>query len=202
MRSLFNSFDGRSLASSRTDGAGMLCSGKNARVKAFFLSVTLLFFLLLLAGSAHAATQSPGWRMDAITTPTNFSASAADTAECLTGGGTGEFPCDAYEVYATNAGSEPTDGSPVTLTDTLPQGVTVKRVELFLVTNGNTIRAGTREYQKGIGGETVNEGECPRTVPVRCTFNGTVAPNAWLWMRVYVTVNEGVAGSLTNHAQV
>ena len=42
-----------------------------------------------------------------------------------------ERVCDAYAITATNAGGAPTDGSSVTLTDTLPPGLTVQRVQLF-----------------------------------------------------------------------
>ena len=39
--------------------------------------------------------------------------------------------CDSYVVTVRNAGSEPTDGSPMVFTDTLPEGVTLEaRYEL------------------------------------------------------------------------
>jgi len=172
-----------------------------------FLSVAFLFFLL--AGSAHAAVAGPGWTLDAQATPTEFFSSAAATNECLARIETNP-PCDTYRVSAMNAGSEPTNGAPITLTDTLPQGVNVQNIELTLVTTGNTInKVGL------IGGEdtavfptnesalyAVKCGVGAGPSEVRCSVSGVVEPDDRLRMNVVVTVNENVAGPLTNVATV
>jgi len=163
------------------------------------LILGVLFAAPMFTASASAATAGPGFTIDSVATPTNFFSSAPETAECVTG--LNEHaespPCDAYEVSAMNAGSQPTNGSPVTLTDTLPPEATVSKVKLYLQENGNTNREGR------IGGSIESEPEEDCTaVPVRCTFPGVVAPNDWLKMVVYVTVNEGAASPLTNLATV
>src|SRR5262249_39940818 len=53
----------------------------------------LLGSLGLGAGPASAATESPGWKIDSVAAPTDFSSAHSD----------------AYEVYVANAGSQPTD---------------------------------------------------------------------------------------------
>ena len=94
-----------------------------------------LVILAFAATSASAATAAPGWTLDSFATPTNFS--AGETAECPVTDNeetVARRRCDSYEVTATNAGSEPTDGGPVTLTDTLPEGVTVAEDRMFVRT--------------------------------------------------------------------
>src|SRR5450631_3204665 len=112
------------LASARTDGAIVTGNGENRNGTALFLSVAFLFFLL--AGSAHATTPSPGWTVDPVASPTNFS--AANNTHCKE---TLEFTppeCDTYSVDVINAGARATDGSPVRISDTLPEGVTVQSI--------------------------------------------------------------------------
>jgi hypothetical protein len=99
-------------------------------------------------------------------------------------------------------------GSPtvpsIVLTDTPPQGVNVAEVQLSMVTNGNTLTGGNGNIP---GGTTVPApgGACSQTtVEVRCTVSGSVPPDAWLEMKVFVTVDNGVAEGtkLTNRATV
>jgi hypothetical protein len=151
--------------------------------------------LAFSAGSASAATAAPGWRVDSVAAPTDFSES--ENAACPEK----EIPgsdCDRYEVTAMNAGSEPTDGSPITITDTPPRGVTVQSALLLLVENGDGLNATNK-----IGGETLDApgAECT-TVPVQCTYSKALPVGDWLLMKVYVTVNKGASGSLTNVASV
>ena len=166
-------------------------------IPATLLTLTVLFFSSL-GSVASAATPSPAWRMDTLAAPTNFSAN--ETAACLQAPRFATADCDDYEVYAMNAGAEPTDGKLVTLTDTPPPGVTVQAVLLTLVENGNTLTEGGVH----IGGTEHEIGECPVAVPVQCTFNGVLPPDAWLLMQVHVTVDNGLpeGTGLTNEATV
>jgi len=66
---------------------------------------------LLQISSATAATAAPGWTVGSISLPTNLTP----------GDSSGR---DVYRLTAINVGGAPTNGSPVTLTDTLPAGVT------------------------------------------------------------------------------
>ena len=162
------------------------------------IPVLLAFCALgVFSVSASAATPGPGWRIDSVATPTNFFSSATDDAECLKELTEEYPPCDGYEVSAMNAGSVPTDGSPVTLTDTPPPGVTVVRVRVLEQKNENTDIGGH------IGGKLVGvPGAVCTTEPVQCTSSKVVAPGDWLVMRVYVTVNNGASSPLTNRAAV
>lgn len=81
------------------------------------LSCMFLVILALCAGSASAASAGPGWTIDSMAVPTDFSASEGGT----------------YEVEVTNAGSvaseetNPVSGkpTPVVITDTVPAELTV-----------------------------------------------------------------------------
>ena len=81
------------------------------------VALLALAFCLALSANASAATPSPAWDIQSISAPTNF----------LPGEASGE---DRYQVFITNSGGEPTDESPITITDTLPKGLGVKGVEL------------------------------------------------------------------------
>jgi hypothetical protein len=177
------------------------------RMKRAGLCAALAIGLVVFAfgASASAAVAGPGFTLDSDATPTNFFPSTPETTNtCFS---TLEFAehqgaplpvCDAYEVTAMNAGSEPTrEGSPVTLTDTLPTGpngeqlVTAQAVDLFLVT-------------KKVTQHETCEGE--KIGPVaQCTYSEeAVPPDDQLKMIVYVTVNSGVQEGtrLTNKATV
>jgi hypothetical protein len=146
--------------------------------------------------------------MDSVAAPTNF-LPVASNAACVKSIGSQIPLCDTYEVSAMNAGGEPVDGSPVTLTDTLPQGLTAQRVELFLVTDRNPGGNFT-----GGAGETLNQSKleelgdivscAPGGGSASCTVSGpyVVAPDDWLLMTVFVTVNNGASPALTNVATV
>jgi hypothetical protein len=168
-----------------TDAAIRSGSGRSRKLTSLlFLFVSFLIFTL--PGSAQAASPSPGFTLDSVAAPTDFSTSS-------------EY--NSYEVSAMNAGSMSTDGSPITLTDTPPPQVTVQIVELLLVTSGNAIKSSNGAP----GGETSLVGACPNSVPVHCTYSGILPPNAWLKMRVIVGVNESEAPPgthLTNIATV
>jgi uncharacterized repeat protein (TIGR01451 family) len=90
----------------------------------FAIAVALVAFAWW-TGPAAAAVPAPGFTIHSFAQPTNFSTS--HTTECETS----YERCDAYVVKATNAGSQPTDGSEITLTDTLPAGLTVQRITFF-----------------------------------------------------------------------
>src|ERR1700728_2561207 len=89
------------------------------------LLVLLLFSACLAvcgtAGVASAATPGPAWTLSSTAIPTNFS--SVHDARCEA-----RNVCDSYTLLVTNSGSEPTDGSTITISDSLPSGVTVKSV--------------------------------------------------------------------------
>jgi Domain of unknown function DUF11 len=161
----------------------------------FKRSVLIVFALLAVLvfgiSSASAAPAAPGWTVDPVAAPTNFS--VKDNPECskeLTRGSP-EPVCDAYQVDISNAGSAPTNGEPVTVTDTLPAGVTVQKEDLF-----SSAHPGADFHHF-----------CTVAFPtVVCKLPGeysALAPDGTLQLIVYVTVNEPeAAGPVTNTASV
>src|SRR5664280_1394928 len=169
------------------------------------------------ASSTAAAVPGACWSLDALATPSSFSAS--DNTECLEHIESGnELICDAYRLTATNVGStatgvykqgEPEEGEPipVTLTDTLPAGVTVRRIEFFWTGAASLGLPGVEAetdlnvaLPKGFGGPP----PCT-TVPLRCSLGSLVriGPDDSLKMVVYVTVNDpGASGALSDEVMV
>ncbi len=75
--------------------------------------LAVLLALGLWVSSAGAVVPGPAWSVQSIAGPTNF-----------VRGNNGEAREESYRVFVTNVGSRPSDGSPITITDTLPPGVT------------------------------------------------------------------------------
>jgi hypothetical protein len=164
--------------------------------KRFFLFLPMLLVALVGATSAGAAVASPGWTVDTLASPSVLS--EEDNGKCFASQKTNQLLCDGYVVTATNAGSEPTNGSPVTLTDTLAPGLTVRSVELTtsqLPQGDNAVGS--------CGGEALAGGG----VREHCTFPGTVEgqplpPDGRLTMSIDLTVGEEVTGPFANVAGV
>jgi hypothetical protein len=150
--------------------------------------------LAALAGAspASAAVEAPGWTIDSVASPTNFSASNNNWQGLFEGRPT------TYRVEATNAGSKVTDGSPVTITDTLPkEGLTAGAISLF-----------ARPAGANPGPDLASIAGCGVTAGVvRCELPSglasTVPPDEKLELIVEVTVDEPeVPRSLTNTVEV
>jgi uncharacterized repeat protein (TIGR01451 family) len=155
--------------------------------------ITLALLLCSAAGlpaAASAATSpGPGWTIHSQALPTRFSAD--DNAGCQNNAGL----CDRYELTVTNAGSQPADGSTVTLTDELPAGLTIQNVSFFW---------------SGFPGGLQDLGPffCT-TAPLQCQLSTAdfglppIAPDDTLKMVVSVTVDDPSAtGTLTNAGTV
>jgi hypothetical protein len=155
---------------------------------------------LASAGPSQAASPAPAWTLDSFATPTNFS--AADNARCSAHTSGENPPCAAYTIRATNAGSKQANGSTITLTDTLPAGLTVRRVAFFWRGAG----AAAAGIDSSI--DLAQQGLCT-TAPVQCHLSTSelgkpgVAPDETLIMTVYLTVDQPAApGPLVNSATV
>ncbi len=137
--------------------------------------------LALAASCALAAAPGPGYLVESTPFPTNFS--VADDTLC-----TGELrpvaSCNDYVVAITNDGSRPTDGTPITITDTLPAGLSAQYVRLQIP---NT--------EKG------EEVECS-LARVQCVYPRVLVPGEIVDMYIYVSVEPGLSGSMTNAVQV
>jgi hypothetical protein len=156
----------------------------------FLILAGLLALIVIAADAATAsAADAPRWQIDSRGMPTHFEPGD-------------ESGTDLYEVIVTNFGGGPTDGTPVTLTDTLPQGLTVQNVFLYF-------------YASGFGG-VINGGFfCATSLEamhevVRCNvpeeFAGRrladVAPEGTLRLLIFVETPPGASGALENAATV
>ncbi len=152
---------------------------------------------LLFCGSALAVAPAAGWSIESMAAPSNFA--VGDSARCESGaregnGTTGNVGplCDAYRVAVTNAGSQPTaEGSTVTLTDTLPAGVTLQKIGFYW---SGDVRLGLpQETNFAAFGFCSSPPEAPR-----CELPFQVAPGDRLRMILYLTVDPGAPATLTN----
>jgi hypothetical protein len=151
------------------------------------LVVFMIVAAVVLAGGgvAGAALSAPVWRITSVSQPTSFSA--------------GDVPSrDGYLVTATNVGDAPSDGSPITLTDTLPAALVYDPSG----NEGEGVRITDYRYSYGFG---VEEGafSCSEGPPVSCTDSGAVIPPGdSIEMRVPVGVAPGGSGRIVNNLGV
>jgi hypothetical protein len=130
------------------------------------------------ASGASAAVPAPYLAINAVAGPTIFSAEHDGNVTTP----------DTYGLEVTNVGSEPTDGSPITVSDELPRGVKA------IFVSG---RSFTRESREG-GGTPLS---CD-TSTVTCTYEGVLRPGEHLDVGVEVEVTPGTVGPLTDSALV
>lgn len=143
--------------------------------------------LAVSAGAASAATPDPGLTLTSVGQPTNFSSDL--NAQCASdlassNNHTVAAPdCDTYTVTATNVGAAATDGSPVTLTDTLPAGWSAQKVELYWSALPQT-----------------DLGFFCSTTPVQCTLPVPIQSGQALYMVIRLSVDPSTTGTVTNSA--
>jgi uncharacterized repeat protein (TIGR01451 family) len=184
--------------SAKPAGGGALRRGVIAMLAACALTMALM------GGVASAQTAGPGWVVDSLATPTNFS--TADNPECLETAKSGIPGCDSYQVTATNAGSKATDGSAVTVSDTLPAGLTVQAISF----TWSGLPAGVCIAHCGAEANLAELGICTTSgtpVTVSCVFPTEtfglppIGPDDVLRLALYTTV-EGAGGQVSNEATV
>lgn len=147
---------------------------------------------LLLVAAAPATAAAPRWEVESLGQPTNFAHGNN---------------LNAYFITATNIGDGPTDEGDVTITDTLPEGMTAACVQFY------------------VGDSTSNFGTCHTsndqtqlctTAPLQCTVTPAALaatlpaghdpvfePGEHLTMTVHVDVRASAAGkTLTNSVTV
>jgi hypothetical protein len=167
-------------------------------VRVTFAAAVSLLVLACGVAYASAATPAPGWSIESFAQPTAFAAS--DTAGCLkTLSQAAQGVCDEYEMTARNAGDKGSEESPIVMTDILPAGLTVQKIDFF--------------WSGFPGGPEFDLGEAlcsaipvaPGT-PVECTIPPiglSIAPDDTLRMRVLVTVDEpSTDRALVNHGTI
>lgn len=157
---------------------------------ALALAVSLL---ALVPAAALGAESEPAWNAGSLPTPTQF----------LAGATTGEY---FYDVRAGNIGAKATDGSDVTITDTLPQGLVAEDVHMKL----RSFRGGLFDY----GPEACNTTTAGETQTVTCTVSDSlpevreqpakVFPGEEIRIEIEIlapaSLGEGV--TLTNHVEI
>jgi hypothetical protein len=149
----------------------------------------LLGIGVLATPAASAAVPAPAWNIQALAAPTNFKPGE-------------ESGVDRYEAFVTNSGGEVTDGSPITITDTLPKGLGVK--SLGLRERRNPFKElGPDACSTDVVGEvstvtcTIEEGALPETEEP-----ATVYPSEQFALTVQLKVPPSAAGQLTNRVEV
>jgi hypothetical protein len=169
-------------------------------------AVALAVLGLALTGTAARAAQpsaAPAWSLTPLATPTNFI--PGDTEHDFT-----------YDVRLANVGGAASDGSPITLTDTLPEGLVVEGVDFYLRTSSRPLSANP----VNLGAETY--GLCSVTpgppATVTCTIPETfpeaifgptsdepavMQPGEEVRMVIHVFTTPGTGpGSVSNHVEV
>jgi uncharacterized repeat protein (TIGR01451 family) len=143
--------------------------------------------VLVGAGAAGAALPAPVWSISSVSAPTSFSAS--------------DIPgTDEYLAVVTNVGNAASDGSPITVSDTLPAGMAFDPTGgYYYYLGGVSFRDNRYTY-----GEGLEEGafSCSEGPPVSCTDTGAVihpGQSVDLWVPVTVA---GASGSVVNHVSV
>jgi hypothetical protein len=90
---------------------------RSGKALGVFLGAVSLLGLLLAPGALAAPTPAPAWSIQSLEAPTNFKPGD-------------ESGLPSYQVHVVNSGGATTDHSPITIVDTLPEGLTVKSILL------------------------------------------------------------------------
>ena len=155
------------------------------------LAATALLAAALIASPAQATSPAPAWSIRSVSAPTNF----------RPGDKSGK---SFYEVQVANQGAAPTDKTPIVISDTLPEGLTVKSIRLLLP-----------KAQYGLvdfGGKGVCKPEKAGAISsVTCTIEEGIpeaAEPALLWpseelhLEIHVAIPATASGELENAAEV
>jgi hypothetical protein len=182
----------------------LVCRIKARAVGAARLALIPVFLcgiLAAIAPSADAAVAAaPGWTIDSLPIPPNFT--EQNNSECVKQLGTGaQYPhCNGYDITAINVGSKATDGTPITMSATMPAGVKVRRVSFLWSGAG---RLGDPELSSETDLNTKLPTPLCTNVPLSCTLPPVaVAPNDRVRMLVYVTLEPSAADPIVSTASV
>jgi hypothetical protein len=158
------------------------------KTRILFCATVLASVLFAASGQAAAGAPAPSWRIHSTPVPTNFVPGTSGQAF--------------YEIVAENGGGTSTNGGPLTLSDTLPAGVTVSSLSFFLpsIERRKENEAATFCETASVGGiETVT---C--TVPSELAgFTPSIlSPSEQVSMLVKLMVPPTAAGTLVNFARI
>ena len=160
------------------------------QVKIGTVLASALLVCLLLGAQALAVTPKPAWSVQSLAEPTNF-----EPGE--------ESGLDLYEVFITNSGGALTDGTPITITDTLPAGLEVKDVALEILDGTN---------RKDVAEDACAAPQIAAAITtLTCTIDESLPglseaarfdPLEQLRLLIRLSVPPEAAGTLTNQVQI
>ena len=135
--------------------------------------------VLCAASPALAVTGGPRWTVTAVSAPTNLVPGDEKGGQV-------------FNIVVTNSGGEASNGVPVTVTDVLPEGVTLdhRGAEGFELGNN------------GADGRVDEAGTRMSCVGVSCTFSGAVIPQEMLLVKIPVDVELTTEQAVTNVVHV
>jgi uncharacterized repeat protein (TIGR01451 family) len=156
------------------------------------LSAMLVTVALAAPQAATAAVPAPAWSILPVAVPTHFVPGDVD----------GEY---FYEVTVANSGGAATDGGPVTITDTLPAGLTVESVSLLV----HSTKGNRPDKSFDYGAEACETEEAGGQATVTCTVSNALPevlevfhPSEALQMVIFVETPADLAGPLDNLVEV
>jgi hypothetical protein len=163
-----------------------------------FLTLAVLVAAIVFVSSASAETTAPQWKLLSVSNPTNFKPGDQSGA-------------DAIVVTAVNVGGASSNGSPVTISDALPEGLTA--IEAFGL-NAYHDPAGNIPNLVGTGEDVIGGLACTfSSRAASCTTSAPIDPGDTLVVTIKVTVESVLpeascelpplaVGCLTNHASI
>ncbi len=189
-------------SSARTQGARM--AAPFGRLRTPRCAVSAAVGLVLAAGvalpaAAHAAAAPPKWEILTFASPTNF------TDPSLVDEAGQNLNVDSYVVIVKNIGEGPQSGEPLTITDSLPPGVSAHAID-FLSAQIET--PGVQEFGNDPLAPNAIEDLCAMSASTAtCVWPGPsfpvpLPPGFWLEMKVQVEVKPGLEGPLENSVTV
>ncbi len=131
------------------------------------MAVLVLAGLALLEANATATVPAPAWTIVSARAPTNFTPGESTGA-------------DSYLLTIANRGAAPTDGSQITIVDTLPEGL--------------TLHGGEARASEGL--------TCEPGPPLTCSGSPVVAAGGLLTVEVPIDVAANAAPVLVNRVSV
>ena len=146
------------------------------RIITTHLLAVLALALCFATGANAAASPAPGWEVSSLAQPTNFS--AGDNTHCQHN----NF-CDRYVVTITNVGAAATNGTPITVADTLPEGLTLVGL-----------------VAQNLENDPPKLGWSCDMTTAKCTYEGTVAAGGTLGLYVEVEVHEPAVAARVRNA--
>jgi hypothetical protein len=158
-------------------------SGHRTRTVLGSLILAAASVAMLTVPSFASAREAPRWKIVSVSSPTNLVKPA-----------NGEEPTNELIVTAVNVGGVATDGSAITITDTLPQGLTAKSI------TGEDNYAPLFSFL-GLVLEA-EKLECSEPPELTCKRTAVEDPGDQLVVKIQVAVEPGAPSSVINSATV